>query len=982
MRLLPRRLNHLSIKLPVFTVLSALLCAACVGVVAYLTAEAEIKRQDAKLLEGIAGFRSGILQESAANLATDLPIIVDSPTIRQAYFALDLVYPGGTAARDLQSHYVDKSPMPAGKRSDYDGAGDASSYGIEHKRWHGTMRRIAADKGYYDMFFINLKGDVVYTVEKEQDFATNLRSGQWKSTALARAFDGALAASKAKIKGRNGHAPVHFEDYEPYGPSNNEPAAFIASAINDERGQPLGVVAIQMPSKIISGAIDKKIGSTGHAYALAHDGTLRTLIGDGSTLPILAKLPVSPLMQQAIEGKTVSGYAVGVDGEPAMLAYAPVDFLGKKWIMAIEIDVAEIEAPIVAMGQRMLLSAGLLGLLVSILNLLFARGIYKPILAMSEAVGQIANGDKVAIPGEDRGDELGELARALHQVHATAVAAARIRSALDNAGTNVMIADEAGNLIYTNRALLRFFAEHSGEFRRQFPNFSAEQMIGTAMEQFRDASGRPQATNGEAMRRQIKIDRLTVELVVNAVLDQGGARIGTIVEWNNLTADVDAMGEVALVIEAANRGDFSARIRAEDKQGLVRHLAVGLNSMGELVESAVGEFAGTLARVADGDLSRGVAMRYEGSLGQLAGGINDTIARLASTVATIQRTTHDITATAHEINLGAVDLAQRTEEEAASLEETAATTEEIAASVRQTADGSRSATELSAQAQAVAAEGGAIVVDAIAAIERIEAASRQISDIIGVIDDIAFQTNLLALNAAVEAARAGDAGRGFAVVASEVRTLAQRSSQAAKDIKGLINSSVTHVAEGVRLVRATGHSLNSIVAASSQVAETVVVISSATAEQALGLEDMSKAVARIDGMTQKNSLLAEQSANSARELLDRIERLQAHVEAFRIGETDREREWQTPALAAPVAAAPALHRSDSDAADSRRRRAVGDSLARARAHQSTLTPQPAMTGIPARPRTGALPEARLSNPPQRPLRMAQGGAVGDAWEEF
>lgn len=230
------------------------------------------------------------------------------------------------------------------------------------------------------------------------------------------------------------------------------------------------------------------------------------------------------------------------------------------------------------------------------------------------------------------------------------------------------------------------------------------------------------------------------------------------------------------------------------------------------------------------------------------------------------------------------ELAQRAEEQAASLEETAATTEELAASVKQSSERTREATALGAGANDQAGQGGTIVAEAVVAMERIEKAAGDISDIIRVIDDIAFQTNLLALNAAVEAARAGDAGKGFAVVASEVRTLAQRSGEAAKNISNLISNSTQQVAIGVKLVKDAGSALAGIVSSSTNVASALGDIASASHEQANGIEEVAKVVAHMDEMTQRNSMMAEESATIARELEQATESLQQLVRNFRTGD--------------------------------------------------------------------------------------------------
>jgi methyl-accepting chemotaxis protein len=372
------------------------------------------------------------------------------------------------------------------------------------------------------------------------------------------------------------------------------------------------------------------------------------------------------------------------------------------------------------------------------------------------------------------------------------------------------------------------------------------------------------------MAQAVSVLRESSEQVAVLQEQERAAAAARLARSQSMEAVVSDVGEV---VTAAAAGDFSARLQIDHADEQMQKLVSGINEINAVVDSATSEFARALSAVAGGDLTARVDSAYRGKFAELKGAINDTVDRLSSTVRTIQTTSADVGLAAREINMGADDLSKRTEEQASSLEETAATTEELAASVKATAQASRQAAAIATEAMEAAQNGGAIAGQAVDAMSRIESASQKISDIIRVIDDIAFQTNLLALNAAVEAARAGDAGKGFAVVASEVRTLAQRSSEAAKDISGLISSSNLEVGEGVKLVRQAGDALSQILGASQKVAATIAEISAASGEQASG----------IDEMSQQNAALSEQSAASAASLSDRIGQLNDLVAAFKTG---------------------------------------------------------------------------------------------------
>jgi methyl-accepting chemotaxis protein len=289
-----------------------------------------------------------------------------------------------------------------------------------------------------------------------------------------------------------------------------------------------------------------------------------------------------------------------------------------------------------------------------------------------------------------------------------------------------------------------------------------------------------------------------------------------------------------------------------------------------------------LGKLSDGDLTYRIDADFPRAYMQIRDDFNAAIGRLQDTVQRIAVSSTEISNAASEISTATTDLSQRTEEQAASLEQTSASMEEISVTVRKNAENAQHANSLTQGAREVAGKGESVVAEAVTAMAQIEESSRKISDIISVIDEIARQTNLLALNAAVEAARAGEAGRGFAVVATEVRSLAQRSSQAAKDIKELIVGSSNQVQDGVQLVNRAGDALKEIMVSIRSVAEIVSDIAVASGEQATGIDQINKALGQMDEVTQQNSALVEENAATAKTLADQSVALDARVGAFRL----------------------------------------------------------------------------------------------------
>ncbi len=286
--------------------------------------------------------------------------------------------------------------------------------------------------------------------------------------------------------------------------------------------------------------------------------------------------------------------------------------------------------------------------------------------------------------------------------------------------------------------------------------------------------------------------------------------------------------------------------------------------------------------IASGDLSQAITIDGKDEVADVQRALADMQANLLKLITEVRNTTDGISTASTQIATGNLDLSSRTEQTASNLQETASSMEQLTGTVKQTADSARTANQLASSAATAAQRGGAVVTQVVSNMEDISASSKKIADIIGVIDGIAFQTNILALNAAVEAARAGEQGRGFAVVAGEVRNLAQRSAQAAKEIKGLIGDSVDKVESGARLVQDAGSTMEEIVSSVRRVSDIIGEITAASAEQSDGIGQVNQAVNNLDQMTQQNAALVEESSAAAESLREQAQRLQQAIGSFRL----------------------------------------------------------------------------------------------------
>ncbi|QEZ44296.1 methyl-accepting chemotaxis protein [Cupriavidus oxalaticus] len=479
-----------------------------------------------------------------------------------------------------------------------------------------------------------------------------------------------------------------------------------------------------------------------------------------------------------------------------------------------------------------------------------------------------------------------------------------------------------------------------------------------------------------------------VELVSKQPLDTSQFESQVFTESADLLKDSHALEDV--MAKMVKRRDDRARSNNEEARsvydatrvwmlalvlgGVALSVLLGVFLARGLSRQLGGEpgYAAEIAkRIADGDFSATVVTRA-GDKSSLVYAMQQMQRQLSHMVRDFKESAESIGTASREIAAGNNDLSQRTEQQAASLEETASSMEELTSTVRQNADNARQASGLAANASETALRGGEVVGRVVQTMDEINDASRKIVDIIGVIEGIAFQTNILALNAAVEAARAGEQGRGFAVVAGEVRSLAQRSANAAKEIKGLIGDTVERVDNGSALVGQAGKTMDEIVQAVKRVTDIMGEISAASAEQSSGIEQVNQAVAQMDEVTQQNAALVEQAAAAAGALEEQAGRLQGAVAMFRLAAEDAHASFSLPAQASVSAAAPGKAAGEVRTPASRKRAAPAVPAAATVAATASAEADAPQAAAPAQP---AVTAARTPRP-------ALAGADNGDWSAF
>ena len=714
-------------KLPAVIILIGISIASIVAFVAYTDAEKSLIEVNEQNLISKVEVKQVGLENWLQGIQDDLIIQSQNPAVISAAeeFAEAWTQIEGNPETYLQNWYITQNPNPTGSKENLDAAADGSLYSDVHAAYHPYFRDLQRRNEYYDVFVFDTDGNLIYSVFKELDYATNLVSGEWSSTDLGQAF------RAAKANAASGAAS--FFDFKPYGPSADAPASFISIPLSNADGNFTGVLAYQMPVGRLNEIMGSRggLGETGQVYIVGQDGLLRSDLPLTETDDILTSSAVKKDFSRLSTEEATLVHDIGLNGKEVVRAVTLMEFMGARWAFAAEQEFSELVAPAREIRNSLIMQILFGAILIGIVGYLFSFYFTRPLSALKTAIEGISNNDfDSPVPETERRDEIGAIA--------------------------------------------------------------------------------------------FSLDALKTELQKAKALEKG-------------------------------------------QEDVVIHLSAALENL------------------ASGDLETRIDAAFPAEYESLKISFNGAVESLATSFQAVSQNAEKLRASSSQISHSADDLSRRTESQAATLEQTAAAIEELISSVASTAEGAQQADALARSTHSEAEASRVVMDQAVSSIQGIEASTGQISQIVGMINDIAFQTNLLALNAGVEAARAGEAGRGFAVVASEVRVLAQRCAESADQIARLVEKSKTDVSSGVGNVKQAVDAIHGVLESVQEISGAVANISIATQEQSSGLTEINSAVAQLDQVTQKNAAMVEETKAASRSLDHDSDQLERHVRQFKLG---------------------------------------------------------------------------------------------------
>ena len=465
-----------------------------------------------------------------------------------------------------------------------------------------------------------------------------------------------------------------------------------------------------------------------------------------------------------------------------------------------------------------------------------------------------------------------------------------LTTAMNAASTNLMVADADFNIISINTSLATMFAKNEAEIKAVLPVFNAAKVVGSNMDIFHKNPAHQRAMVAKLSTPwsgELCVGRLKLTLTVVPII-QNQYKLGYVVEWRDVTEQRHVEASLSQTIEAASKGIISNRI---DTHGLTDFYLVtgnGINTLLDGLHQFISKTIYNIGELAFNRLNGELTGDFSGSFRMTQDAINIALRGLNETMGEVQFTANNVNNAMAQLAQGVNNFSGKVQQQAAAVEQTSAATTQMLSSIQQNVEAIKSANELTQEVTLQVSAGGKIMEQALESMQAVETSGQKIGNIVNLIDSIAFQTNLLSLNAAVEAARAGEHGRGFAVVASEVRTLAGKSAEAAKDIKHLIETSVHQIGEGSRRAREANNALEHIKTAVNNVNQVIGHVTDASLEQEKAINEVNKAMAVMDSMSQQSAALVEEAAASAEQVSQNMHNLNALIETFTLSDDAKE----------------------------------------------------------------------------------------------
>ncbi|MBF0380458.1 MAG: methyl-accepting chemotaxis protein [Magnetococcales bacterium] len=781
---------------------------------------------------------------------------------------------GVNVTSHLQRMYISENPNPSDKKYLLNANQQKNIYNRIHGKYHPWLRNMMVDSGYTDIFLVDHDGNIVYTVNKNTDFGTNLNSGLWRNSDLGKIY------RKVEQNFRKGF--VAFSDISPYAPSNDEPASFIATPIFDHKGNKHGVLIFRMPLSQINAIMGERsgMGKTGETYLVGADKLMRS---DSYLEPKYHTVAASFAnrekgkadtqgVRDALAGKSGAKVIMDYNNNPVLSAFAPLDFLGVRWAMLAEIDVAEAFSPVDDNGGEF-----------------FKK--YQEMYGYYDLF--LMNPDGYVFYSATR--ESDYQTNMLNGKYASSNLGILTRKVL--ASREFAMADFAP-YAPSNNEPAAFIAQpvvNDGKVDIVVALQLSLDSINSIMQQ-RDGMGHTGETYLIGPDKLMRSDSVlypqdhTVKLSF-ADPDRGSIKTQAATEALNGQTDTKVItnhdGNKVLSAYAPIHIDditwaILAEIDLEEVQKPITNLIWTIIIAGIVLAVIVAGVAMVVAhtiatpltrgvtfakQVSEGDLTATINIEQKDELGQLANALRYMVEKLSSVVGEVNVASQQVAAGSQELSDSAQNMSQGATQQAASIEETSSAMEEMASGIQQNTDNATTTEQIASTAARDAEESGIAVNEAVVAM-------KQIADKISIIEEISRQTNLLALNAAIEAARAGEHGKGFAVVAAEVRKLAERSQTAAGEIGGLSASSVD-------IAERAGDMLTKLVPDIKKTAELVQEISASSTEQSQGARQINVAIQQLDQVIQQNAGASEEMAATSEELSAQSDILESAIGFFK-----------------------------------------------------------------------------------------------------